>query len=537
MRGNFENTGKLVKLILRRERVISAIWIVIITLFSIGLAPALGNIFDSQSRETLIEMLKNPAMIAMQGPAYGIENYTVGAMYSNMMLLWVVITVAIMNIFMVIRHTRGDEERGRIEVIRSLPTGRLANLNAAMIAAMIINTVLALLNGLGVAALGIESMDLAGSVLYGVALGVSGMFFAALTALFAQLSSSSRGATGFSFALLFAFYIMRAAGDINGEILSLISPLGLVQRTQIYVENYAMPIVFLLIETAVIAAVTYALNAIRDMDQGFIHAKPGRSEASPLLKSRSGFGLAWRLTRNMIIAWTASIYILGAAYGSILGDIDEFVASSEFYAMIIGLNPDFNTAQMFVSMIIFIIALCSVAAVLMTVLKLRGEEKDGRAEHIISRAVSRTKYMSGYVILAFAGSIFMQLASALGIYSAGIAVLPDPGELTLGYLIKANMVYLPALWVMIGIAVLVIGILPKATAVIWGYFGFTFFAAFIGRMPDILPEWFVKLTPFGYIPQLPADEINYATLAVLTVIAVAFTAAGFIFYNKRDTQA
>lgn len=531
MKGNFDNTGKLVRLILRRERIVSSLWIVILVLFSVGLAPALGNMFDAEARVAMIEMINNPAMIAMVGPAYGIDNYTAGAMYSNMMLLWMIIAVAIMNIFLIIRHTRGDEEKGRAEVVRSLPTGRLANLHAAMIASVIINAVLALFTGLGIAVMGIESMDFVGSMLYGVALGVSGLFFAAVAALFSQLSSSSRGATGLSFAALFAIYMMRAAGDMNSEALSLASPMGLIQRTQIYVENNWMPVFVLLLEIIVIAAIAYALNKIRDMDQGFIHARPGHKEASSFL--RSPFGLAFRLSRNMLIAWLVSIFVLGASYGSILGDIDDFVASSEFYSMIIGSNPDFTTAQMFVSMVTSIAALFSVAAVLMTVLKFRGEEKDGRAEHILSRVVSRAKFLSGYAILAFASSVLVQCVTAIGIYVSAASVLSDPGDLTLGYLLKANLAYLPALWVMIGITVLLIGILPKATALIWGYFGFTFFAAFLGRFPNI-PDWLNKLTPFGYIPQLPVESINYGTLAVLTVIAVILTAAGFVFYRKRD---
>jgi len=99
---------------------------------------------------------------------------------------------------------------------------------------------------------------------------------------------------------------------------------------------------------------------------------------------------------------------------------------------------------------------------------------------------------------------------------------------------KASLVFLPAIWVMIGITVLLIGLLPKLTSVIWGYFGFTFFATFIGRMPGLFPDWFGKLTPFGHVPQLPVDTVNYGTLAMLTVIAAVLTAAGFVFYKKRD---
>ena len=534
MRKNFENTGRLVGLILRRERVVSLIWLALLTFFSVGLAPALSNMLDAPARAAMIDMVQNPAMVAMVGPVYGADNYTAGAMYSNMMLLWVIIAVAVMNILFVVRHTRADEEKGRTEVVRSLPTGRLANINATMIAAVLVNAALALATGLGIAVMGIETMGFAGSMLYGVALGASGLFFAAAAALFSQLSASSRGATALSFAALFVIYLMRAAGDINSEALSLVSPMGLIQRTQIYVENHWWPVFVLIFEAAIVSAVAYGLNAMRDLDQGFLHARPERREASPFL--RSPFGLAFRLSRNTLIAWVFAIFVFGASYGTVLGDIDSFVANSEFYSMVIGANPDFTTAEMFVSMVTSLMALFSTIAVLMAALKFRGEEKDHRAEHVLSRSVSRTKFLSGYAILAFATAVLTQLATAIGVYISALSVLSDPGDLTLGYLLSANLVYVPAMWVMVGMAILLMGLVPKATAAIWAYFGFCFFATFIGRFPG-LPEWLPKLAPFGYVPQLPVEEINYIALGVLTLLAAGLSVAGFVFYRRRDMVA
>jgi ABC-2 type transport system permease protein len=234
--------------------------------------------------------------------------------------------------------------------------------------------------------------------------------------------------------------------------------------------------------------------------------------------------------------WLIGIFVIAASYGSILGDsFDNFIASSDFYSQMVGTNPDFPMAQMFVSMITVIMSFFSLAPVLMAILKLRSEEKEGRTEHVFTRVVSRMKYMASYTIIAFVTGVLAQGAIAVGVYASASSVMSDPGALTLGYLLKATMVYVPAIWVIIGITVLLVGLLPKATGAIWGYFGFTFFAVFVGRMPGLFPDWFSKLTPYGHVPQLPVDTINYGTLAVLVVIAAALTAAGFVFYRKRDT--
>ncbi|MCL1886005.1 MAG: ABC transporter permease [Dehalococcoidia bacterium] len=531
MYGNFENSGRLVRFIFRRERVVSTIWIVGLLLFSVILAFSMGSMFDDAARQALAETLKNPGIIAMMGPVYGADNYTAGAMYSNTMLLWVIMAVAVMNILFVVRHTRADEEKGRAELVRSLPSGRMSNLNATMISAVVINAVLALSVGVGLAVAGDESMGFIGSMLYGAVLGMSGLFFAAIAALFAQLSPSSGGAMGYSFSSLGIFYIMRAAGDMNSEVLSLISPLGIAQRSQIYAGNYWWPVLILLFEAVVVAAISYKLNSIRDMDQGFIHAKPGRKEASATLLS--SFGLSFRLLRNMLIVWLIVMFLLGASYGSILGDIDTFIKESEFYQQLIGVNDQYSTVTMFAAMVNSMMSFICLVPLLMIAMKARSEEKDGHAEHSLTRGISRTKYLAGFTVLSCAASILLQCAMAGGLYVVASSVLPDPSELSLGFLLQASLVYLPALWIMTSIAILLTGLWPKATNAIWGYYGFSFLMIFIERFMDI-PVWIMKLVPFSYIPQLPTDAINYVTLAVLTVIATTLAAIGFVFYRKRD---
>src|SRR5699024_5667952 len=144
-------------------------------------AMAFTDLYPSDiERQTVAETMKNPAMAAMVGQGYGLDDYTNGAMLAHQMLLFTGIAVAIMSILFVARHTRADEEDGRIELVRSLPTGRLSNLTAGISVISGINVLLALLIGLGLYALGIESMDLYGSLLYGAALGTIGIFFASI---------------------------------------------------------------------------------------------------------------------------------------------------------------------------------------------------------------------------------------------------------------------------------------------------------------------------------------------------------------------
>lgn len=180
----FRKSGRLARFILRRDRVRLPLWFIGIVFFTLLIPAAFTDLYPSQAeRDMMAETMKNPAMVAMVGPA-DFENYTIGVMTAHQMLIFTAIVVGLMSILLVSRHTRADEEDGRIELIRSLPVGRLSQLHATMMVYVVINIILALCVGFGLYALNITSIDLEGSLLYGAVLGATGIFFTGLTAVF-----------------------------------------------------------------------------------------------------------------------------------------------------------------------------------------------------------------------------------------------------------------------------------------------------------------------------------------------------------------
>jgi len=547
--GDFNNTGTIVKFIFRREKFITAAWILILVIFSMGVAPAMAGMFpDAASRNQFAAAFNNPIMVAMMGPIYGADNYTSGAMYGGLMLVWYGIAVAIMNIFFVVRHTRADEQMGRVEVVRSLPTGRLANLNATMISALIINLILGLLTGLGLAVLNVDTMDFAGSMVYGAATAAIGIVFASIAAVFSQLFSNAGSASGMSFASIGVFYMIRAAGDMQGnEIVSCISPLGLILRSQAYVENNIWPSLVLLLIAFVLSAIAYKLNSMRDLGQGFIAARPGRSAASPLL--HSSFGLAWRLLRTPLLIWGILMFTLGASYASVVGEIDSFIGDSPEYMTILGVPVDqlsslsqADQSKMIVDsygiFVTLMMTLLAIVPLLNAVLKIRTEEREGRSENVITKAVPRFTYMAGYVVLAFAASVLLQLLTASGLYFTAAYLTGDANPFSFGDLFMSFLAFLPALWIMIGFTVFIVGVIPKATGLVWMYYGVVALISFMGRLiftGDL--SWVMNITPLHFVSQpepMKDYVINYTPLAVMTGIAIALTIVGFISFRKRD---
>lgn len=160
MRNHFANTKTLARFILRRDRVRAPIWILALVGISVILALSFPGLYPAgPERDILAETMKNPAMTSMLGPGYGLDDYHMGAVMAHQMMLFSAVAVAIMNILLAIRHTRADEEAGRIEVICSLPVGKLANAAATFFVLVLVNLILALTMGMALAVLGIEGMD------------------------------------------------------------------------------------------------------------------------------------------------------------------------------------------------------------------------------------------------------------------------------------------------------------------------------------------------------------------------------------------
>ena len=528
----FKGTNKLIVFIGRQQRFKVLVWLISLIGITLSVATAYANIYkDEQSRQAAALTMENPAMVAMLGSGYKMEDYlhSSGAIFANEMLLFTAIAVAIMNILLVGRATRGDEEDGRIEMIRALSVGRLSYVSAVMIVSVLVNIVLAILIGLGLASLQIDGVDVAGSLLYGSILGAIGLLFAAITAIFAQLTETLRGTTMFSFMVLIIAYLIRAIGDVSSEVLSWVSPLGWLVRSGVFAANIWWPVVITFGAAIVFGAMAFYLHAIRDLGSGFIAARKGKSYASPFLQTP--LGLALRLQRTNLIAWMIGLFILSSSFGAILGDLELYFADMELMQAFIDVESDYTMTEQFMTLLMAIMSLMSVVPAVMVVLTVKGEETKNLTENYYTRARSRTCVLGSHFLLAVVVSFIMQSLVALGLWSVGEAVMEE--TLSFGTTFASAYVYLPAIWAVIGLVIGLIGIVPKYTGAIWLYVVYCFLVVYLGDLLGF-PTWMNSLSVFDYIPHIPVDTMNFMVLMILTLITVALSVIGFIGYNRRD---
>lgn len=529
---NFYGTCRLIRFNFRKDRLHIIFWFIALVGIAVSYAYSYPSMFSSEAERLIMaQTLNNPAMTAMLGPVSDPNNYSYGVLFSHEMLLFTAVAVAIMNILFVARHTRMDEEEGRLEMIRSFPVGRLSSLASTLIEMLIINILITLLHGIALGSLGVESINFRGSFFYGAALGIVGFTFASITSFCVQLMENNRHTTGMAFGILGFSFLLRAITDINAPKLSWLSPLSWSYKIEPYAHNKFLPILISIVFSLLLISLSLYLNSLRDLGKGFIPQKKGRAYASKTLVSP--LGLAFRLQRTGFFTWIIVMFIFGLTFGSVFVDIDAFFKENDVLARLIPQDSEYKLTDQFIGLLMSIVSIMATIPVLMFLLKLWQEEKSGRIEALVSKSLSKQKLFFGFFSISIIFIAIASFVSVLGLYLSANAVLPN--SLEFGMLLKANLVFIPSITLILSFGVFLIGYLPKLTGVLWGYLGYCFFVIFLGDMIQ-LPGWMKKFTPFDYIPKIPVEEIKAMPLVILSILSIGFTILGILCYRNRNLQ-
>lgn len=533
----FAATGQLLRLILRLDRIKLSLWlvglltIIAITPFSLrAVLDAEAEVQGVTTEEVLVQQARlletNGASIALQGPPDALDTF--GGRYAFEIGAFSLAIVALMNILLIARHTRAEEESGRAELVRAAAVGPWSALAAVGIVAVATNVVL----GLGTAAVFIaDGRAIGPSLLYGSSVALCGVLFATIALIWVQVFEYGRAATGASLAGLAVAFALRAVGDVRDGGLSLLSPLGWVQRIDPFGDPVLWPFLVSLVAVIVAVAIAIALAARRDVGAGLIEQRPGPAAASPTLATP--LGIAWRLQRSTLLWWTIGAAFLGAIYGSVISAIDDFIEQNESMRdMLEGLGMTGDALRDgFITVILSMIALIATAGVIQAMLRPRGEELAGRAEPVLSCAISRRAWLSAHVLLTAAAAPLFMVAAGIGLAVADAVVVggfTDPFAT-----LAAALVRVPALWAVAGTGVLLYGLAQRLTFGVWALFtGVTIVFLFgdLLRLPDAV----TNLSPIGHVTHLPGGSQGWLPIAVLCTIAAVTAGAGIVLFERRD---
>lgn len=524
----------LLALRLRRDRVQLLLWILGAAALAVASAAGVDRSFETEAdrRALLAAALANPVILLFRGLPSGSDP---GAFLAFLVLPFLALMAALMSAFLVVRHTRADEESGRAELVAATRAGRLAPLVAALVHGVLANVVFGAVVAASLTATG---LDVAGSALVGLAAAATGVVFVGVAAVAAQLARTARTASSISVWAILLTYLLcgigNAAGTPSADLqrmesgwLAWVSPFGWAENVRPYDADDPVPLLLALALALVTVAAAVGVGRMRDLGEGILPERKGRAEATRRLAGPTS--LAWRLSRGAVLGWAVGALLSGllsTRLASVISGIADTIPSLE--SVVRALAAQGSLAQSVVTVFFTLVGILAAAAGVQTVLRARQEEARGTAEAVRSGAIGRARWLSSWLVVAALAIIIVAAAAVAGAAVGLITQTDADGTLLRDAAVTAAGQAVAAAVVTI-LAAAVFVLLPRAAIVSgWGVLALATVVGLFGPIVG-LPDQVVDASPFAAAPTLSGDKVDgrgivWLAVALAVGLAIVFTA-------------
>ncbi len=497
-------TGRLLRLYLRTNRVITLLLILLPFLFAY--ASAASNIALLQTPEQLTDYIAENQGNALLGSIASntIEGATVWRIRTS-----TAIFSSILSIVLVLSNTRKDEEQGRLELLRGGAVGIKAPLTAALIKVLGANVLGGLALALGFLAVGFPA---SGSFTAGLSTALTNCTFSVIAAITAQIAPNTRLARGLALGAGAFFLVWQMiANSVGNESLLLFTPFGWCAYAQPYAGENFLLFPFAILTAALLTYIAYTLSGRRDMGGSYIRERRSRARAGRSFKNP--FALAWRLQKGMLFVWVIAYALMGAVIASLKPSINNMLGGTAFL-------PELSKAlggagNAFLALISYILAQVLTAYAVMAILRMREEEALARTELVLSSAASRVRYALGHVCIAFLGT-----AAAIAVFGA------CTGDFA------SAISRLPAVLLIASVSAFFYCIAPRAAApVSWGLFFGLLVLEFLWEM-RLVGNGLFAFSPFSWV--YPGITVSFLPIVVMVLLSAILLALGVKRFSQRD---
>lgn len=526
---NFTGTATLFSLFLRRDRFLLPIWVFLPVILVLFVAATFTAMASQGMQIVLTEFNKDPLISALLGPvmSFDLSGAIVWRGTSQLAL-----ALGIGSLLTVIRHTRTDEETGRSELIRAYAVGQYASLTAALMLTGAGNLAAGLLIALTIIRLG-GAVD--GSLLFGATMSAIGCFFGGLGAFAVQLRENSGSVRGIGFAVLGVAMVMAILNNFGGgyTLLSWITPMAWQRVIQPFAGNHGWFLLYCGAFVAVPTIIAYVLSARRDLGAGVLSASSGPPEAAPHLSSP--LALAWRLHKRSLAGWLAGTVSYIAVFAAISPGLSNTGGMSNWLTNLGGMSwsDEVGLGYVFISVSIYLISLFVAVYAMTTVLRLKKEENEGRAELLVDKQVSRIQWMNSHLMVAYLNSA--ALLAATGI-TGGLVYGVVTGDLSgqFWHIFMMSVLKIPPVWILIGVTAILYGVWPRATSLGW-VFWLSFSVLELAWEAGVIDWSLMRFSPFSYAHYtINISSVPLVPLFWLLCLSLILAGIGLLGFGNRD---
>jgi len=452
------------------------------------------------------------------------------------------------------RMLRGEEDRGSLDVLLSLPHPRLAVALEKLVAMWTALLAMGLLIGLLVFAGGQKfgaDFGVGGGLLFGLNLALLCAVIGGVALLISQFTQESGPAAGWTAGLLLVFIVLDMVHRVipNTEWISRFSPVYYYNQSKPLVPSYGVnagAMLLLLALTVILSGTAVWLFVRRDvggtvpLPRWLRVPERAASRALPVgdWSLRSVYARSLGMIAMPTVWWTLGIAGFAAwivfAVQQMESRLSSLFASSPTVMNLIknigGGDASFNAG--FLSAMFVLLPLFLMAFAVTQVNGWSADEQDGRLELLLAAPQRRLSVLLGRFAALASATVFIGVITLL---ASGGAAAAAGLKLDSGNLAAATLGMIP-----LGLLIAAVGYLASGwlrTAADTGLLSFLlliwFFISFIG--PELnWPNATLRLSPFYYYGTPLLNGLSLASVLGVLAVAVLALGLGALRFVRKD---
>lgn len=447
----------------------------------------------------------------------GYVSWRVGGTMTLALAIWGVLAGA---------RVRAEEDSGRQELVLSAPVSHRTVFSSFLLAVLAGAAVIGLAGGLALAASGLEFIP---SLYLGLAVVLSGVVFAGVGAVCAQVAPSRRTAITLGTGVFAIALLLRVAADTTGnDWLRWFTPLGWSENMQALVGARPWVALLPLASAALLFWAAARISASRDVGSSLLASRDRRAGNLKLLGSP--MALSARLERGSLIGWSAGIAAMAAIFAGIAHSVTSNI-SSQVGSTLQGFGASELNAQVYIGFLFVMYVFAACLFVCSQLTSLRHEESDGRLETELAEPVARARWLLGRLVLTLLGVVLIAAVAALFSWIGAHATGTDA---SLGDLAQSAVNCVPSALLFLGIGILIFSVAPRATTgITYALVSVSFLWWMFGSLLSV-PTWTLDLSPFRHVALIPIQDFKLGPALVMCAIGVAAIGLSLPLFRRRD---